>query len=41
MSIEAIIFISGGLAFGICGAIYARWSRWRLERENYRDHPAE
>lgn len=41
MSTEAIIIISGGLAFGIANAVFIRWSRWRLERENISDHPAE
>jgi hypothetical protein len=40
MSIETIIIVSGGLALGIAGAIYARWSRARLERGNARS-PAE
>ena len=40
MSMEAIIFIGCGLAFGLGGAIYARWSPARLERQD-RGHPAE
>ena len=34
MSIETIIIVGGGLALGVAGAIYARWSRARLERDN-------
>ena len=41
MSSEAILIISGGLAFGIANAVFIRWSRWRLERENSRERPAE
>ena len=41
MTIETIIVVSGGLVLGIAGAIYARWSRAQLEREDAREHPAE
>lgn len=35
-----ILFLGGCLTFGVTFAIYARWSRSRLERED-RNHPAE
>lgn len=41
MSTEALFVIAGGLAFAIAGAIYARWSRARLERTDPDRHPAE
>ncbi len=41
MTTEEIILVLGGLSFGIATAVWARWSRWRLERENAREHPAE
>lgn len=40
MSELEITFLAGCLVFGVALAIYARWSRWRLEREND-SHPAE
>ena len=42
MSIETIIIVSGGLAFGLAAAIYTRWEGRRLDRSapDYRD-PAE
>lgn len=41
MTIETITIVCGGLTFGIAGAIYARWSRARLERTDRPDYPAE
>ncbi len=40
MTVETIIIVGGGLALGLAGAIYARWSRAQLERDN-RGRPAE
>ena len=33
MTTEAIVLLAGALTFGLAGAVYARWSRWRLERD--------
>ncbi|WP_299821702.1 hypothetical protein [uncultured Jannaschia sp.] len=41
MTIETIIIVGGGLALGIAGALYARWSRAQLERDDRRGRPAE
>ena len=40
MTTDEIIVVLGGLAFGLAAAVYACWSRARLERQN-REHPAE
>ena len=34
MTLETIIIVGGGLVLGLAGAIYARWSRAQLERDN-------
>lgn len=41
MTLETIIIVSGGLVLGLAGAVYARWSRKCLERENPRQKTAE
>lgn len=32
MSMEIILILGGALAFGVASAVFARWSRSRLER---------
>ena len=41
MTVDEIIFLSFCLSSGVALAVWARWSRYRFERETRRDHPAE